>query len=394
MNAPFRQEKPPEHAINVGTRNSRLALIQTNLAINQLEQFYENNPDKINGNETPSKLINLKFNIVSMTTEGDRITDKPLPDIGTKSLFTKDLEVALLEGRVDFIVHSLKDLPTTLPDGCIIGAVMRRHDPNDTIVLKKSLVPRVKPLDLLLGRWKVPGGNRLKIGTSSQRRIAMIRRCNPDIDCIDIRGNLNTRLAKLDKEDGEYAAIILAKAGIDRMGWSERGSCILSANEHPELGEWCYAVGQGAIAIECRSNDKSIIDMLEPIVDLKTTYEAVAERSLMRKLEGGCSVPLGVRSTWTNDNGKTLLTLDSVLLSVDGKTIYKESGNLKLLTEMDAEVSIESELEIGTTGILLPNAIMAKPNVRRNLNECSKLGVEVANKMINSGCLELIKQMK
>lgn len=401
-NHPNQTETLLDYVINVGTRNSRLAIIQTNLAIDQLSKFYENNPDRINRPQQPddkhdssSPPTRLNFNVVSMTTEGDRIIDKPLPEIGTKSLFTKDLEVALLEKRVDFIVHSLKDLPTTLPEGCIIGAVMKRHNPNDTIVLKSSIRSTVEPLDLLLGRHRPPQGEKFKIGTSSQRRIAMIRRCNPELECIDIRGNLNTRLAKLDRDDGEYAAIILAKAGIDRMGWSERGSCLLSPVEHPELGVWCYAVGQGAIAVECRSNDEHILDLLEPIIDLKTTYEAVAERSLMRKLEGGCSVPLGVRSTWTNDDDTQILTLRSVLLSVDGRTIYEASGNLTLLSEKGVKTTDNLEsVDIQTTGIILPDAIMAKPHIRRNLNECSKLGCEVADKMINLGCLELIKQMR
>lgn len=378
--------------INVGSRNSQLALIQTNLVLNELEKFYENNPNHLDNDDF--KDCALKFNIISMTTEGDRILDKPLPDIGAKSLFTKDLEVALLDGRVDFIVHSLKDLPTILPNGCSIGAVIKRDDPNDTIVLKKSLAVQMKPLDLLLDRQKVANSDKLKIGTSSQRRIAMVRRYNPELACVNIRGNLNTRLSKLDDQDSEYSAIILARAGLNRMGWSDRSSCSLSPEDHPELADWCYAVGQGAIAVECRSGDKKILDLLTPIIDLKTTYEVVAERSLMRKLEGGCSVPLGVRSTWT-DKRPIVLKLESILLSIDGKTIHKACDSVALSNDTDvADNSAEYQPGSTTTGIILPGAILCNPNVRQNLIECSKLGINVANKMVDSGALKLIKRLR
>lgn len=376
--------------INVGSRDSELALKQTNLVLDKLKQFYENNPDQLKLNYCNDG--QLQFKVMSMKTIGDRILDKPLPDIGTKSLFTKELEVALLNGKVDFIVHSLKDLPTTLPKGCVIGAILKRDDPDDIIVLKESLRSKVRPFDLLLGRVKNQTTDTFKIGTSSQRRIAMIKRCNPNLICVDIRGNLNTRLAKLDKDDGEYAAIILAKAGLDRMGWSDRASQSLRPHEDHDLVDWHYAVGQGAMAVECREDDQRILDLLSPIVDFKTTFECLAERSLMKKLEGGCSVPLGVRSTWVD--GDKMLNLESILLSKDGQTVYKASEKTDLCCNKQPGESYEDKarkLNCMTTGITLSNKAMSCPDIRHNLFKTSELGLKVANKMIDAGCLGIMR---
>lgn len=386
----------PSNIIKVGSRNSQLALIQTNLIIDQLKRFYDNNPDQLVWALDETSQNEIEFNVISMTTTGDQILDKALPDIGSKSLFTKELEVALCEGRVDFVVHSLKDLPTKLPDGCAIGAIWKRDDPDDSIVLKKSLRSLIQPLDIIFDHGKLPTGDgqRYRIGTSSQRRIAMLRRCNQKLECVNIRGNLNTRLAKLDRDDGEYAAIILAKAGLDRMDWSERASVTLTPKNEPRLGHWCYAVGQGALAIECRADDDLTLNLLSPIVDLRTTYEAIAERSLMRKLEGGCSVPLGVRTTWSGDPKSTNaeMTLVGIVLSLDGTQVVEAQGQT-LLNGQDESYQIKSRPEImsHTTGIILPNKLNNEL-VAANLDKCAKLGTSVANKMIDLGCLELMRR--
>jgi hydroxymethylbilane synthase len=377
--------------INVGSRNSQLALIQTNIVIQQLKQFYDNNQcDSTSSNRSDEYV----FNIVSMTTTGDQILDKALPDIGSKSLFTKELEIALLERRVDFIVHSLKDLPTKLPEGCAIGAIGKRDDPDDCIVVKNSLRSFIKPLDIIFDHSRLPTqeGKRYRIGTSSQRRIAMLRCCNKQLECVNIRGNLNTRLSKLDKDDDEYAAIILAKAGLKRMEWSERMSETLTPESDPRLSHWCYAVGQGALAIECRADDNFILDLISPIVDLKTTYEAIAERSLMRRLEGGCSVPLGVRSTWLGAQ-KTTLMLDGIILSIDGEHIVQAQSQTQLDEPNDNYQIIRESDVIETTGIVLPDRLSNRMTAS-NFEKCAKLGVKVANKMIDLGCLELMRRNK
>lgn len=324
--------------INVGSRKSQLALIQTNSVITKLKEFYLNNPDKLRHKPGCTQMKDLDFKVLSMTTTGDQVLDKPLPQIGTKSLFTRELEIELLENRVHFVVHSLKDLPTSLPEGCIIGAILKRDSPDDTIVLKRSLRSQMNPLDLLLGQNLQPDEKALIVGTSSQRRIAMIKRGNSRIECKDIRGNLNTRLSNLDNDDSQYSAIVLAKAGLDRMGWSDRASM--------DLNDWCYAVGQGAIAVECRLNDDYVLDLLSPVIDIKTAYEVIAERSLMKRLEGGCSVPLGVRSVWVQ---KDVLELNGIVLSLDGVKAVKAEGRLTLFSESaqaDCSLTVLSYLKI------------------------------------------------
>jgi hydroxymethylbilane synthase len=202
-------------------------------------------------------------------TTGDKITDVPLAKVGTKGLFTKEIEEALLDGRAQLAVHSLKDLPTELPEGLVLGAVPEREDPRDAVIgMTLSELP--------LGA---------KVGTSSLRRSAQLKRLRPDLQVESIRGNLDTRLRKLD--EGQYDAILLAAAGMKRLGWGSRIAEILS----PEL--MCPAVGQGALAIETRAGFS-----LPAILNHADTHTAVlAERGLLGALGGGCQVPIGAHAT-------------------------------------------------------------------------------------------------
>lgn len=279
--------------INVGSRCSELALCQTNLVIQRLK---EQDPQR-------------NFNVIKMKTKGDQILDKALNKIGGKSLFTKELEVALDNGQVDFVVHSLKDLPTTLPPGLTIGAVIKRHDPRDCVVLhaKHRAVTRLSAL---------PAGSVL--GTSSLRRIAQLSRHYPHLQFENIRGNLNTRLRKLD-DDNKYDGIVLAAAGIERLGWKDR------VNLYLEKQDMMYAVSQGAMAVECRDNDVETISMLSKIHDHDTALRVTAERVFMKELDGGCSVPLG---TWSSLDEQGLCVSGAVF-SVDGKEmLYSEQTEL------------------------------------------------------------------
>jgi hydroxymethylbilane synthase len=202
-------------------------------------------------------------------TTGDKITDVPLAKVGTKGLFTKEIEEALLDGRAHLAVHSLKDLPTELPEGLVLGAVPQREDPRDAVV-------GCKLEDLPLGA---------KVGTSSLRRAAQLRQLRPDLLVESIRGNLDTRLRKLD--EGQYDAILLAAAGLKRLGWGDRIAEILS----PE--QMCPAVGQGALAIETRAGFDGVA-----ILDHADTHTAVlAERGVLGALGGGCQVPIGAYAT-------------------------------------------------------------------------------------------------
>ncbi|CAH0557805.1 unnamed protein product [Brassicogethes aeneus] len=285
--------------IRVGSRKSELALIQTRHVISLLKDL---NPNK-------------EFEIVTMNTLGDKVLDIPLPKIGEKSLFTKELEAALSTSCVDFVVHSLKDLPTTLPPGMAIGAVLTREDPRDALVLQKS----IKNASLqTLSKGSV-------VGTSSLRRTAQLAKKYPHLKVENIRGNLNTRLKKLD-DLGKYHAIILAAAGLIRMGWNDRISKILE----PE--EILYAVGQGALAVECRENDENTIKLLAPLYDLHTALRVISERSFMKTLGGGCSAPVAISSELINVAGSSeyKLNLKGAVWSLDGTEEVVEEGSCGL----------------------------------------------------------------
>lgn len=248
---------------------------------------------------------------------GDRVLNISLPKIGEKALFTKDLEDALHSGRVDFVVHSLKDLPTVLPAGLAIGAILEREDPRDALVLRKDFAGHTLQT--------LPAGS--VVGTSSLRRGAQLARKYPHLVVQDIRGNLNTRLAKLDAERSKFAGIVLAQAGLERMGWEARVSQTL------ESADILYAVGQGALAVECRSTDRRILSMLQRLSCLRTQCRILTERSFLKTLGGGCSAPVavitdlkssGAKETTPGDgNGETEefeLHITGAVWSLDGKT--------------------------------------------------------------------------
>lgn len=265
-----------------------------------------------------------------MTTMGDRVLNISLPKIGEKSLFTKDLEDALNSGVVDFVVHSLKDLPTCLPDGMAIGAVLERGDPRDALVLAKC--HQGKCLKTL------PKGS--VIGTSSLRRTAQLSRKYPYLEVQDIRGNLNTRLAKLDVAGSKYAGIILAQAGLVRMGWHER----ISQTIEPD--DILYAVGQGALAVECRSNDADILEMLQKLTCHQTQCRILAERSFLKTLGGGCSAPVAVNSILTkrklNEDESAIDDGDGYELNVIG-SVWSLDGQTEIQAKNKCHVNLNEE---------------------------------------------------
>lgn len=272
-----------------------------------------------------------------MTTVGDRVLNKSLPKIGEKSLFTKDLEEALVHGGVDFVVHSLKDLPTQLPAGMTIGAVLKREDARDALVLNGKFIGH--KLQTL------PPGS--LIGTSSLRRSAQLARNYSHLKVCDIRGNLNTRLAKLDAPQSRFSGIILANAGLVRMGWTKRvdqvgfkcnstDSCLFFFPlQIIEPSELLYAVGQGALAVECRVNDDFILGILSQLCDFKTQCRIVAERSFLKTLGGGCSAPVGINSNITENGNEYTLDVAGAVWSLNGQE------------EVTDEVSAHFELEPG-----------------------------------------------
>ncbi|KAI9790316.1 MAG: porphobilinogen deaminase [Piccolia ochrophora] len=300
--------------IHIGSRKSVLALIQTEIVHKSLRSAW---PD-------------LQYEIHSMSTMGDKNQITPLHDFGAKSLWTHELEALLLEGKLHMIVHSLKDMPTQLPPTLTIGAILLREDPRDALIMKSSLATTHTSIASL------PAGS--IVGTSSVRRSAQIARKYPHLRFKDVRGNVGTRLAKLDAEDGEYACLILAAAGIKRLELGHRITQYLDSRN----GGLLHAVGQGALGIEIRQGDERIKGLLKQLEHRPTALACLAERSLMRTLEGGCSVPIGVETEWEEGNGdggerKEMLRMRAVVVSLDGTESVERERVGKVVTEGEAD---------------------------------------------------------
>lgn len=296
-----------DQTITVGGRKSILAVVQSKNIAGMLSSIHPDN----------------SFPVVALSTLGDKVLSKPLYSFGGKSLWTKELETLLLHNiedlpKLDLIVHSLKDMPTSLPDGCVLGAITKREDPRDALIMPTGS-SAVTLSDL------APGS---VVGTSSIRRSAQLKRNYPHLKFESIRGNVQTRLAKLDAPDSLFSCIILAVAGLNRLGLGERITSFLDA---PDM---YYAVGQGALGIEIRTGDKRIIKLLEDINDNETYLQCLAERSLMRTLEGGCSVPIGVRTRFTSENTMEFVAL---VVSVDGSEAVQETISATVTSAAEAE---------------------------------------------------------
>lgn len=268
----------------IGTRQSLLALWQSNHIASLLRKQY------------PDCQVTLK----KIVTKGDRILDVPLAQIGGKGLFTKEIETELLDGTVDLAVHSLKDMPTVLPEGLCLTAITTRANVGDAFVSNKYASFSELPQGAVLG-------------TSSLRRKAQLLAVRPDLKIVDLRGNVDTRLRKLD--EGQMDAIILAAAGLERLGHADRIREIIPTTV-------CLpAVGQGALAIECRSDNKEVRDMLAFLNDLSTKQATDAERAFLGLIEGGCQVPIGVHAEVENDNVK----IEAVIASLDGSKVLRNN---------------------------------------------------------------------
>ncbi len=269
--------------IVIGTRGSKLALYQAHKVKDELDQRY------------PELTVEIKI----IHTKGDKILDVALSKIGGKGLFTKELEVALVAGEIDMAVHSLKDLPTELPTEFAIGAVLERGDFRDALVSRDGLKLNQLTKDH-------------KIATSSLRRVAGLRKINPDFDIVDIRGNVGTRLQKM--EEGYCDAMIMAAAGLKRLGLEKYITEVL------EPKDFIPAVAQGAIAVETRSNDQKVNTLLQAINHVPTQQMVTAERAFMRSLEGGCQVPVGAYTSVKNG----IIMLTGFVSSLDGTNYLKQ----------------------------------------------------------------------
>ena len=311
--------------IRLGSRGSQLALWQANWVKSEMEKRYKN----------------LEVEIIKIKTTGDKILDVPLAKVGGKGLFVKEIEEALLDKRIDLAVHSMKDVPTDFPNGLRLAAITEREDPRDAFIIGVSGQKAQKRLLWSGGRGfkDIPQG--ATIGTSSLRRSSQLLNIRPDLKISQLRGNLNTRLKKLD--EGQHDAIIIAAAGVKRLGLSDRISEYLS----PEVS--LPAIGQGALGIETRVDDKEINKLVAFFDHLATSLAVRAERALLKRLEGGCQVPIAAYGEVKNNQ----LKLIGLVASTDGKKIIKDSitGQIDMAEAVGIELA-ERLLKMGAWDIL------------------------------------------
>jgi len=301
--------------IIIGSRGSQLALWQANYVAAFLKK---RGIDQIE--------------IKKIKTTGDKILDAPLAKIGGKGLFVKEIELALSRGEIDLAVHSMKDVPTEIPSNLKIAAILKREDPRDVLISRDNL-----------SLFSLPLGT--AIGTSSLRRKAQLLHLRPDFQMVDLRGNLDTRLRKM--AEGQFEAMILSAAGIDRLGWSDRITQRIPS-------EVCLsAVGQGAIGIEIRKDDLEMEKVASSLDDFTTHIAILAERALMKRLEGGCQVPIGALGQIRD--GK--LSLQAVVASLDGKKLFRDE-------------------------------------IRGSLDEAESLGVRLAEKLLEMGADEILREIR
>lgn len=301
--------------LRIATRKSPLALWQAEYVKSRLLEIHQD----------------LEVELVTMSTKGDKILDTPLAKIGGKGLFVKELEAQMLEGDCDIAVHSMKDVPMEFPEGLFLPVICERGVPLDAFVSNHY----EKFEDLPEGA---------KVGTSSLRRKCQLLDLRPDLDILDLRGNVNTRLRKLD--EGEFDAIILASAGLIRLEMADR----IRSRIEPEV--ILPAVGQGAVGIECRTGDQRVLDIIEPLNDRDTSIRVRAERALNHRLEGGCQVPIGSYSI------------------LEGSEIYLRG----LVGAVDGSEIIRRE-------------------IRGSQDDAEALGVEVAEQLLANGAKEILQEL-
>ena len=274
-----------EKTLKIATRQSPLALWQANYVKDRLQQLY---PD-------------LTIELVPMVTKGDVILDSPLAKIGSKGLFVKELENALLTKEADIAVHSMKDVPMQFPEGLGLAVICQREDPRDAFVSHSYRTFAELPQGAV-------------VGTSSLRRQCQLKALRPDLDIRSLRGNVGTRLSKLD--NGDYDAIILASAGLIRLGLADRIASFIDVEQS------LPAAGQGAVGIECRTNDMQVQALLAPLADAETTYCVRAERAMNNHLQGGCQVPIGGYAVLQQGQ----LYLRALVGDIDGSRIIRAEG--------------------------------------------------------------------
>ena len=305
--------------IRIGTRKSKLALWQSEWVKSQIEKKF---PD-------------VSVELVKITTKGDKILDVPLAKIGDKGLFTKEIEEAMLKGEIDIAVHSLKDVPTKLPEGLKLMAFSEREDPRDALLSNGKFTLSTLPKGAV-------------VGTSSLRRKAQLKILRPDLRVEDLRGNVDTRIRKL--KEGNYDAIILAAAGVKRLGWTDEIDEVLS----PAV--MIPSVSQGILGIEGREGDEEVERIVREAVNCADSeVAATVERAFLSTVEGGCQVPLGCYAVVNGDR----IHVRAFISDLEGKFFYKEEGVFRFKT----------------------------------LKEADEIGVSVANRLLEAGGREILKEL-
>ena len=301
--------------LRIASRRSQLAMVQTNWVKAELEKAHPG----------------LTITVEAMATQGDKILDVALAKIGDKGLFTKELEAQMLVGRAEIAVHSLKDLPTNLPEGLMLGCITEREDPADALVVNAKNANH--KLDTL------PEG--AVVGTSSLRRLAQLRHHYPHLSFKDVRGNVITRLEKLDS--GDYDCLILAAAGLERLGFGDRIHQIIPGDIS------LHAVGQGALGIECVEGKPEVLEIIKVLEHTTTSRRCLAERAFLRELEGGCQVPIGVNSQINNDD----LTLTGMVASLDGKRLIRDEASGSAADPESIGIELAGKLKQQGAGAIL-----------------------------------------
>ena len=301
--------------LRIASRRSQLAMVQTNWVKAELEKAHPG----------------LTITVEAMATQGDKILDVALAKIGDKGLFTKELEAQMLVGRAEIAVHSLKDLPTNLPEGLMLGCITEREDPADALVVNaKNANHRLDTL---------PEG--AVVGTSSLRRLAQLRHHYPHLSFKDVRGNVITRLEKLDS--GDYDCLILAAAGLERLGFGDRIHQIIPGDIS------LHAVGQGALGIECVEGKPEVLEIIKVLEHTTTSRRCLAERAFLRELEGGCQVPIGVNSQVNNED----LTLTGMVASLDGKRLIRDEASGSAADPESIGIELAGKLKQQGAGAIL-----------------------------------------
>ncbi|KAL6702185.1 porphobilinogen deaminase-like protein [Trichoderma pleuroticola] len=322
------QSQATQPPVRIGTRRSNLAVVQAEGIRDSLKRI------------APERT----FEIEALHTLGDKDKSTELYNFGAKNLWTAELEEKLNSGELDVIVHCLKDLPTRLPDSCDLAAIPLRDDPRDALIVKAGL-----PYTSL---QTLPEG--AVVGTSSVRRSAQLRRLYPHLRFANMRGNVETRIAKVDNPEGEYTCMIMSAAGLERVGLKHRINQYLGSKD----GGIFHAVGQGALGLEIRKGDTKVLELLDKLADEKSTLACLAERSLLYTLEGGCTVPIGVETEWV-DESNHVLRMRAIVVSLDGTQSVEDS--------IDAAV---------------------KTN-----DEAGKLGQELAERLVKAGADVILKEI-